>query len=63
MQCCFGPGAALYDCVVVDMKPGKSTDFTVRPVAVEGTFTLRDFLGPDGKHLAIYHLDGDAVRP
>ena len=61
MQCCFGPGAALYDCVVVEMKPGKSTDFTVRPVAVEGTFELRDFRGPDGKYLAIYHLDGDAV--
>jgi hypothetical protein len=62
MQCCFGPGAALYDCVVVEMKPGKSTDFTVRPVAVEGNFELRNFLGPDGKYLAIYHLDGDAVR-
>lgn len=62
MQCCFGPGAALYDCVVVDMKPGKTTDFTVRPVAVEGTFELRDFKGPDGKYLAIYHLDGEAVR-
>jgi len=62
MQCCFGPGAALYDCVVVEMKPGKSTDFTVRPVAVEGTFEIRDFLGPDGKNLAIYHLDGEAVR-
>jgi hypothetical protein len=62
MQCCFGPGAALYDCVVVDMKPGKTTDFTVRPVAVEGIFELRDFKGPDGKYLAIYHLDGEAVR-
>jgi hypothetical protein len=62
MQCCFGPGAALYDCVVVDMKPGKMTEFTVRPVAVEGKFELRDFKGPDGKFLAIYHLDGEAVR-
>jgi hypothetical protein len=62
MQCCFGPGAALYDCVVVNMKPGKTADFTVRPVAVEGTFELRDYKGPDGKFLAIYHLDGDAVR-
>ena len=44
------------------MKPGKTTEFTVRPVAVEGTFELRDFKGPDGKYLAIYHLDGDAVR-
>ncbi|HEX4132774.1 MAG TPA: DUF3299 domain-containing protein [Pirellulales bacterium] len=62
MQCCFGPGAALYDCIVVEMKPGKSTNFTVRPVAVEGTFAVHEFLDPDGKPLAIYHLDGDAVE-
>ncbi|MBI2824107.1 MAG: DUF3299 domain-containing protein [Planctomycetia bacterium] len=61
MQCCFGPGAALYDCVLVEMKPGKAADYTVRPVAVEGTFELRDYRDPDGKYLAIYHLDGDAV--
>ncbi len=60
-ECCFGPGAALYDCVVVDMKPGKTTEYTVRPVAVEGKFELRDFKGPDGKYLAIYHLDGETV--
>ena len=43
------------------MKPGKTTEYTVRPVAVEGKFELRDFKGPDGKYLAIYHLDGETV--
>jgi hypothetical protein len=62
MSCCFGPGAALFDCIVVEMKPGKSTDFTIRPVAVEGTFSVNEILDPDGKHLAIYHLDGNAVE-
>ncbi|HWA99222.1 MAG TPA: DUF3299 domain-containing protein [Pirellulales bacterium] len=62
MECCFGPGAALYDCVVVEMVPGASTNFTVRPVAVEGVFEVREFLDPDGKPLAIYHLDGDKVE-
>jgi hypothetical protein len=38
MECCFGPGAALYDCIVVRMLPGRSTQFSVRPVAVSGTF-------------------------
>ena len=60
--CCFGPGAALYDCIVVEMKPGKSTDFNLYPVAVEGTFTINELQDPDGKALAIYHLDGDDVR-
>lgn len=62
MQCCFGPGAALYDCVVVEMLPGRSTDFTIRPVAVEGIFSIREFPDPEGKMLAIYHLDGESVR-
>jgi hypothetical protein len=62
LQCCFGPGAALYDAIVVEMQPGRSTDFTIRPVAVEGVFTVRELLDPDGKTLAIYHLDGEAVQ-
>lgn len=65
LSCCFGPGAALYDCIVVEMKPGKSTDFSLYPVAVEGAFTIREFKDPsdpDGKVLAIYHLDGESVR-
>jgi hypothetical protein len=62
LQCCFGPGAALYDCIVVEMRPGRSTDFTIRPVAVEGVFAVRELLDPDGKPLAIYHLDGEAVQ-
>jgi hypothetical protein len=62
MQCCFGPGAAIYDCIVVEMQPGRSTDFTIRPVAVEGVFAVHEFKDPDGKTLAIYHLDGEAVQ-
>ncbi len=61
-ECCFGPGAALYDCILVDMEEGKSTSFTTRPVAVEGTFTLSEFKGPDGRQLAIYHLVGEKVK-
>ncbi len=62
LSCCFGPGAALYDCIVVDMQSGKSTDFSISPVTVEGTFSVRELLDPDGKALAIYHLDGESVR-
>lgn len=62
MECCFGPGAALYDCIVVRMEPGKSADFSIRPVAVQGTFRLQELRGPDGNHLAIYAIDGEDVR-
>ncbi len=60
-ECCFGPGAALYDCILVEMKPGIMADFTIRPIAVEGTFNLREFV-VDGKYLAIYQMDGESAR-
>lgn len=62
MQCCFGPGAALHDCILVEMAPGATADFTVRPVTVSGTFAIREVNGPDGECLAIYHLDGKQVK-
>ncbi len=62
MECCFGPGAALYDCVVVRMRPGRIANFSIRPVAVAGTFRVEELRGPDGRHLAIYALDGEDVQ-
>ena len=43
MQCCFGPSTALYDCIIVEMVNDQSCEFSVRPIAVEGTFAVRDF--------------------
>lgn len=62
MECCFGPGAALYDCIVVEMTAGKSTDFTTRPVAVEGVFTIHELRSPDDQCMAVYHLEAEKVR-
>jgi hypothetical protein len=62
MECCFGPGAMLYDCMIVRMQKGKSTNFTVRPIAVEGEFKVREFKGPDGKPWAVYELKGISVK-
>src|SRR5450432_848973 len=28
-QCCFGPGAALFDCILVEMQPGQSAAFSI----------------------------------
>jgi hypothetical protein len=60
-ECCFGPGAALYDCILVEMKPGNTADFTIRPIAVEGVFNIRVF-EVDGKDLAIYQLDAESAK-
>ncbi len=62
MQCCFGPGALLHDCVVVELVAPATTSYTVRPVSVEGNFTIHELKGPDGNYLAIYHLDGTKVK-
>jgi len=61
-ECCFGPGAAIFDCILVEMEPGETAEFSIRPVAVEGTFDIQEIRGLDGKHLAVYHLDGESVR-
>jgi len=62
MQCCFGPGAALFDCIVVEMDSGQTTDFTTQPVAVEGVFSINELRNPEGKCLAIYHLQAQRVQ-
>jgi hypothetical protein len=63
MQCCFGPGALLHDCILVEMLPPASTSYSTLPVSVEGVFSIREVKDPvNGKHLAIYHLDGKEVR-
>ena len=63
MECCFGPGALLHDCIIVEMVAPATATYSTRAVSVEGTFTLRELKDPaDGKTLAIYHLDGTSVK-
>ncbi len=62
-ECCFGPGSALYDSVIVNMVPGKTIDFTTRPVTVKGKFKQKPFLYPDGKtHFAVFHIEASEVE-
>ena len=62
MVCCFGPGAALFDCVLVSMKEGSTAEFAIRPIAVEGEFHYEPLTGPDGQPLALFQLTGEMVR-
>lgn len=61
-ECCFGPGAALYDCILVHMTEGNTAEYSIRPVAVEGKFSFEVFPDPYGVTRAIYRLDGDSVE-
>ena len=62
LECCFGPGAALFDCMLVHMQPGKTAEYSIYPVAVEGKLTFEEFKDHEGVTRAIYRLDGDAVE-
>ena len=55
-ECCFGPGAMLYDCILVQVEKGKELDFTVRPITIEGKFYIKKFKGPDDKVWAIFRM-------
>ena len=64
-ECCFGPGAALYDCIMVTMAPGKSINFSTRVVAVQGVLEIdtESFLYPDTEeHYAIYKMTAEEVK-
>ena len=61
-QCKFGPGGIAHHLIVVEMREGSSTSFTIRPVAVEGLLTLSPYEGPDGNTWAIYHMVGEKVE-
>ncbi len=63
-ECCFGPGAAIYDCVWVEMAPGKSTNFATRVVTVKGKFEIdtESFHDPEGGHYAIFKMTADEVK-
>ena len=61
-ECCFGPGAALYDCILVEMQPGQDGRVFDPPGGRGGDVRHPRDSSSDGKHLAIYHLDGESVQ-
>jgi len=61
-ECCFGPGALLYDCMIVNMAEGHSVNFSTRPITIEGRFALKPFRGPDKRVWAIFELNETILR-
>jgi hypothetical protein len=61
-ECCFGPGAALFDCIRVQMHPDKTAEFSIRPIAVEGVFKFDELTDLDGTTRAIYLLEQTSVE-
>lgn len=61
MSCCFGPGAMIFDSMIVELKPGLTIDYTIAPVTVEGVFNLREN-EVGGRIMSIYHVAADKVQ-
>jgi hypothetical protein len=66
-ECCFGPGAAIYDSIIVEVKNANGTaakpvKFTTRPVTIEGKFEVKELIGPDKKHWSIYRITATKVE-
>ena len=60
-ECCFGPKAALYDCIRVKMTPEKTANFTTLPIAVEGLFSLKELKIGD-QTWALFFIDADEAK-
>ena len=60
-ECCFGPGAYLFHNIRIQMAEGKTTSFRVRPVSVEGKFTIEPWIGVDGKCYSVYYMTVNRV--
>ena len=61
-ECCFGPGAAIYDNALVSLKKGAQTNYTVRPVVVTGKLYLKEYETPDGMVLSIYRIKNGKIE-
>jgi len=61
--CCFGPGALIYDNIIVSMAPGKTANFTTRPIAVEGVLRYKENrVLPTEPLTSIYHLEAQSAE-
>ena len=61
-ECCFGPGAAIYDNALVSLKKGSQTEYTVRPVVVTGQLRLKEYETPGGMILSIYRIKNGKIE-
>ena len=61
-ECCFGPGAAIYDCVWVEMAAGKTATFSTQVITVKGKLEIdaETFKNTDG--YAIFKMTAEEVK-
>ncbi len=67
-ECCFGPGAALFDAIHIDLAEGVTTEYSYPPIAVEGVFHIDPVENPlfgegplENSHIYIFRMDDARV--
>lgn len=61
-ECCFGPQAAIFDNILVRLESGSSTNYTVRPVTIEGKLVLKEYYGDDESVWSLYRMYDAKVK-
>ena len=62
-ECKFGPGGEAFCVVLVNMKEGQTTNFTIRPITLEGILSVDPYNSRDGKATyAVYRMVGEKVK-
>lgn len=61
-ECCFGPMAAIYDCMRIDIVSDAVASFTTRPITVEGEFEIKEWAVINGIPSAIFHLKAKSAK-
>jgi hypothetical protein len=67
-ECCFGPGAALFDAIHVDLADGVTAEYSYPPIAVEGVFHIDPVENPryregplENSHIYVFRMDDARV--
>lgn len=61
-ECCFGPMAAIYDCMRIELVGDAAASFTTRPITVEGEFDIKEWAVINGVPSAIFHLKAKSAK-
>jgi hypothetical protein len=61
IDCPFGRQGEAHHVIMVQLAGKERTEYSTKPLTVEGTFRVRPFEGPDGNTWALYALDDARV--
>ena len=67
-ECCFGPGAALFDAIHIDLAEGVTAEYSYPPIAVEGVLHIDPVENPrygegplENSHIYVFRMDDARV--